>query len=63
MIVAHRLSSIAHADRILVLKAGLIIEEGSHRTLLAAGGAYRTMWDLQHSPAALAAAQEAPAAA
>ncbi len=45
--VAHRLSTLAGMDRILVLENGTIVEEGSHEALLDAGGAYARMWHLQ----------------
>ncbi|MBL8499662.1 MAG: ABC transporter ATP-binding protein/permease [Nitrosomonas sp.] len=45
--IAHRLSTIADADQILVMDHGRIIERGTHSQLLAAGGAYTQMWELQ----------------
>ncbi|WP_425482830.1 ABCB family ABC transporter ATP-binding protein/permease [Aureimonas leprariae] len=45
--IAHRLSTIVDADEILVLKAGEIVERGTHRSLLEAGGLYAEMWRMQ----------------
>jgi len=44
IVVAHRLSTIAHLDRILVFDEGRIVEDGSHADLLSRGGAYRRLW-------------------
>jgi ATP-binding cassette subfamily B protein/subfamily B ATP-binding cassette protein MsbA len=45
--IAHRLSSIRHADMILVIDAGKIIERGSHDQLIATSGAYASLWRCQ----------------
>ncbi len=47
LVIAHRLSTVVDADRILVMEQGRIVEQGSHEQLLAQGGVYRQMWDLQ----------------
>ncbi|MCA9000659.1 MAG: ABC transporter ATP-binding protein [Planctomycetes bacterium] len=47
LIVAHRLSSVAHADQILVMNAGRIVERGSHAELLAQNGSYARLWAMQ----------------
>lgn len=47
LIIAHRLSTVVNADEILVLKAGEIVERGTHSALLAAGGEYAEMWKKQ----------------
>ena len=46
-VIAHRLSTIVDADLILVMRAGNIIEQGSHEELLAAGGAYASLYQSQ----------------
>jgi ATP-binding cassette, subfamily B, heavy metal transporter len=47
LVIAHRLSTVVDADRILVMEQGRIREQGTHRALLEAGGHYAAMWDLQ----------------
>ena len=50
-IVAHRLSTILEADKILVMKDGNIIEQGTHKELLANGGFYRELYYSQFASA------------
>ena len=52
LVIAHRLSTIRDADRICVVADGRIVEEGRHDELLARGGAYRRLHELQHRGAA-----------
>jgi ATP-binding cassette subfamily B protein len=47
IVVAHRLSTIAHLDRILVFHHGQIIEDGSHAELLKLNGGYARLWQMQ----------------
>jgi ATP-binding cassette subfamily B protein len=47
LIISHRLSSLMHADEILFLEAGRVIERGSHAELMALGGRYRDLYALQ----------------
>lgn len=50
IVVAHRLSSLMHADRILFVEDGQIVEQGTHEELLAQNGRYRALYDLQIRP-------------
>jgi len=49
ILVSHRFSTVRHADRICVVEHGRVVELGSHAELIAHGGRYRTMFDLQAS--------------
>jgi len=47
LVIAHRLSTVIHADEIIVLDDGVIVERGTHGELLARGGLYAGMWNRQ----------------
>ena len=47
ILISHRFSTVRHADRICVLEHGRVIELGTHDELMALGGRYHTMFDLQ----------------
>jgi ATP-binding cassette, subfamily B, heavy metal transporter len=49
IIIAHRLSTIVNADNIVVLEAGRLAEQGTHRQLLRKGGLYAEMWARQQA--------------
>jgi ABC-type multidrug transport system fused ATPase/permease subunit len=47
LVVAHRLSTVMHADKILVMKDGQLSEQGKHHELVLKEGEYRRLWDQQ----------------
>ena len=47
ILISHRFSTVRHADRICVVEHGKVVELGTHDELMAKGGRYRTMFDLQ----------------
>lgn len=47
-IIAHRISSLKHADEIIVLDQGEVVERGTHRTLMDNGGPYQRIYDIQY---------------
>lgn len=49
VVIAHRLSTLRHMDRIIVIRRGKIVEMGSHKELLQQGGLYRRLWNMQTS--------------
>ncbi|HBO82362.1 MAG TPA: metal ABC transporter permease, partial [Cupriavidus sp.] len=52
LLIAHRLSTVVHADQILVMDRGRIIERGTHAELMRANGHYAEMWQIQARNAA-----------
>jgi ATP-binding cassette, subfamily B, bacterial len=58
ILVSHRFSTVRHADRICVVERGRVVELGSHDELMALGGRYRTMFDLQARPFAVIEGEE-----
>ena len=47
LVIAHRLSTLLHMDRIIVFDRGKIMEDGTHKELIKKGGLYKTLWDAQ----------------
>jgi ATP-binding cassette subfamily B protein len=57
LVIAHRLATVVGCDRVLVFHGGRLVEQGTHEELLALGGVYRTLYELQlFRPAAVARA-------
>ena len=46
-VIAHRLSTVRRADRIIVMDRGAVVEEGTHKELVGAGGLYKQLYDIQ----------------
>ncbi|MGW0251024.1 ABC transporter ATP-binding protein [Nocardia goodfellowii] len=49
LVIAHRLHTITGVDRILVLENGILVEQGAHTTLRAAGGTYQRLWEINEA--------------
>ena len=47
IVIAHRLSTLKHMDRLLVMEEGQIIQEGSHAELIERPGLYKNLWAMQ----------------
>jgi ATP-binding cassette subfamily B protein len=63
IVIAHRLSTVRHADRIHVLEAGRVIEAGTHEDLVDRGGLYAALWRVQTGEAVTTAALDTTTAA
>lgn len=63
LVVAHRLTTAARADRVVVLEAGTVVESGTHAQLLAGQGPYRRLWDAYRQGTTTRTTPPAPAAA
>jgi ABC-type multidrug transport system fused ATPase/permease subunit len=63
IVIAHRLSTVRHADRIIVLRKGAIIEQGDHTALLKAGGHYAELYNTYFRHQSLEYIERAPLAA
>ncbi len=61
IVIAHRLSTVVHADRIIVLEAGRVAEQGTHAQLLRKNGLYAEMWARQAQEREAEGGEEVPA--
>jgi ABC-type multidrug transport system fused ATPase/permease subunit len=57
LVIAHRLSTVRRADQIVVLEGGRIVQRGTHDELLARGGTYRRLYEMQFGAEVLAPAE------
>ena len=49
IVIAHRLSTLAHADHVIVLEEGRVTQRGTHDELIAADGLYQRLWNIQNA--------------
>ena len=63
LVIAHRLSTITHADIIFVVDHGRIVEQGNHAELMARGGTYKTLHEMQFDDESTAATSNVSARA
>jgi len=61
VIIAHRLSSLMHADEILMMDEGRVVERGTHAQLVSRGGPYAALFELQSRPDSAVALEALPA--
>ena len=59
LVIAHRLSTVVHADQIVVLDAGVVVEQGTHESLLEAKGRYAALWHAQQQVSHITELKEA----
>jgi ATP-binding cassette subfamily B protein len=59
LVIAHRLSTVVHADQIVVLETGVVVEQGTHESLLEANGRYAALWHAQQKVSNVAELKEA----